>query len=105
MNQYVLDDYFVSFWCLPTVDYVHGQDQDVPGPGFDLDESLQPKRPLFEYFLAYATLPFLILHVSLIVCFCAAGRRDAWFREGFFVVLIALLTVDAVAIVHVRTVW
>ncbi|KAH7708062.1 hypothetical protein AAVH_24686 [Aphelenchoides avenae] len=51
LQQSVFDDYFVTFQCLPMVDYLHYADlaEEVYGPGVDLDESLQPKRTLFDY--------------------------------------------------------
>lgn len=104
LQQAVLDDYFVTFQCFPMVDYVHEQDpvDYIYGTEYDLEETLKPKRPLLDYVLAYATLPFLLFHVSLNVCLYASGRRDSYFREGFFMVFIAHSAADAVVIVHVR---
>lgn len=57
----------------------------------------------FDYVHAYAMLPFLVFHISLIVALCRAGHHDSTFREGFFVLFILLSVVDAWTVVQVRT--
>lgn len=81
----------------------------VPG---DIDAFYQDKDDvqeesyqfsLFDYVHAYAMLPFLVFHVSLIACLFVAGRSDPAFREGFFVIFMLLSVVDAIVVVHVRS--
>lgn len=55
----------------------------------------------FDYIHAYATLPFLVFHISLILCLYASGRQDPTYREGFFVLFMILSVADAIVVFHV----
>lgn len=79
----------------------HDKGKQFPGDEVAEEDSQISRFSLFDYVHAYAVLPFLVFHVSLIVCVCAAGRSDSTFRDGFFVIFTALSIVDAFVVMHV----
>ncbi|KAH7698929.1 hypothetical protein AAVH_33972, partial [Aphelenchoides avenae] len=98
-------DYYVAFECSPLVaDLVDSDAADYASHDSDSVRvtavNTQYSLTTFDYVHAYAMLPFLVFHISLIVVLYRAGHHDSTFREGFFVLFTLLSVVDAWTVIQ-----